>query len=279
MIISTDSTANLPIEYYERTGTKMIPLQICMDGEIYDDLSERLPLDDFYNKMRAGSVPKTAQINREAAREYFENLVNSGEDVIHISFSSSLSGNTSTIIKIAEEVNENHENKIYVIDCLNAAMGEGLQVIRANELKDQGKSVDEIVADINDYKTRVRSYFTINELKYLVNGGRVSKFSGIMGKLLNIKPMLKVDENGCLVPYKKVISRKKSISELAEVCIQNAKDLEHIFICHAVCLDEAKQVADLVESSLGVRPEIYDLTQVIGSHTGPGLLAIFFEQK
>lgn len=279
MILSTDSTSNLPRNYYKDYDISMIPLQIYLDGEIYNDLSKKLPVNDFYSKMKNGAVPKTAQINEQTAREYFEHLLATGDDVLHISFSSALSGNTSTIIKVAEELNQTHKNKVVVIDSLNASIGEGLLVLHARDLINEGKSIEEVSAAINELKTHTCSYFTVEHLKYLVRGGRVSKFSGALGSLLNIKPILRVDDEGRLVSYKKVISRKKSLNELANICANKIGDKKYVMIAHAVCEDEAKIVANLVNEQIGVLPQIVDLTQVIGSHTGPGLIALFFIGK
>ena len=279
MILSTDSTANLPKKLYKDLDISMIPLQIYLDGEIYDDLSEKLPVQEFYNKMKAGANPKTAQINEQTAREYFENLLATGDDVLHISFSSALSGNTSTIIRVAEELNKIHPNKIIVIDSLNASVGEGLLVLHARDLINEGKSIDEVAQTLNELKNRTCSYFTVDQLKYLVRGGRVSKLAGTIGSILNIKPILKVDPEGKLVSFKKIISRKKALNELANICVNNIDDKKYVYIAHAVCEDEAKIVANLVKEQVGVLPEIVDLTQVIGSHTGPGLIAIFFIGK
>lgn len=279
MILSTDSTANLPKDYYKEHNISMIPLQIYMDGEIYDDLSEKLPPEAFYQKMREGSEPKTAQINEQTAREYFESLLAKGEDILHISFSSALSGNTPTIMKIASELNETNKNRILVFDSLNASVGEGIFVLIAEDLMNEDKSIDEIYNTLTEMRHSSRAIFTVEQLKYLVRGGRVSKFSGVLGSLLNIKPILKVNDEGKLVGFKKVISRKKSILELADICASTIADNKYVYIAHAVCLDEAKILADTLESSIGKRPEIVDLTQVIGSHTGPGLIALFFIAK
>lgn len=276
MILSTDSTANLPKNYYGDMDIKMIPMQIYMDGEIYDDLSERLAPNDFYSKMKDGSFPKTAQINEERAREYFENLLSHGEDVLHISFSTALSGNTSTMIKVAEEINKTSKNKLIVYDTLNASMGEGLFVLIANDMKKEGKSIEEIVAHLDSIKNNVCSFFTVEQLKYLVRGGRLGKFSGIVGSLLNIKPILHVDNEGRLTSYKKVISRKKSISELASICAEKITDKKYVYITHTVCEEEANSLAAKLKEAIGAEPVVTDLTQVIGCHTGPGLLAVFF---
>lgn len=279
MILSTDSTANLPSSLYKEYEISMIPLQIYLNNEIYDDLSPKLPIKDFYNKMKEGAVPKTAQINEQLAREYFENLLATGDEVIHISFSSALSGNTSTIIRVANELNETHSNKLHVIDCLNASMGEGLLVLYAYDMKKEGKSAAEIVKSLEQLKTKCCSYFTVEQLKYLVRGGRVSKLSGVVGSLLNIKPILRVDDEGRLVAYKKVISRKKSIAALVEICKEKIGDKKYVYITHADAENEANEFAKMIETEIGVKPGVVDLTQVIGSHTGPGLLALFFVGK
>jgi len=279
MILSTDSTANLPKNLYKDLEVSMIPLQIYLDGEIYDDLSEKLPVQEFYNKMKAGANPKTAQINEQTAHEYFQRLLATGDDVLHISFSSALSGNTTTIIRVAEELNQTHPNKIIVIDSLNASIGEGLLVLYARDLINEGKSIDEITQTLNDLKNRTCSYFTVDQLKYLVRGGRISKLSGTIGSILNIKPILRVDDNGKLVSYKKVLSRKKALNELANICTSKIADKKYLYVAHAVCEEEAKIVANLVKEQVGALPEIVDLTQVIGSHTGPGLIALFFIGK
>ena len=279
MILSTDSTANLPKKIYEELNIQMIPMQIILNGEVYDDLSADLNPEEYYQKMRQGATPKTAQINVETAREYFEKLLAQGEDVLHISFSSALSGTTPSIIKLAEELNQNHENKLVIIDSLNAAMGEGLLVLYAHELIKSGKTIEEIAQELNEKKKKVCSFFTVEQLKYLVRGGRLGKLSGIVGSILNIKPVLTVDENGKLVSFKKVISRKKSIAELAHICEEKIEKGSKIFICHADCETEANELKAMLITSLGVNAEITEITQVIGCHTGPGLIAVFFFGK
>lgn len=279
MILSTDSTANLPKEYYEKLNIKMIPLQIILNDTTYDDLSEDLPTKEYYQKMREGATPTTAQINEFSAREYFENLLSLGEDIIHISFSSALSGTCATMKRVAEELNATNSNKIVVIDSLNASCGEGLLVLHAKDLINQGKSIDEVKEEIEKLVPYSCSYFTVEQLKYLVRGGRVGKFSGIVGTILNIKPVLRVDENGKLVSYKKIISRKKSIAEMCNIVTEKISDKKYVMISHAECEEDAQNLAKTLNETLGVTPIITDLTQVIGSHTGPGLLAVFFIGK
>lgn len=279
MILSTDSTANLPKEYYEKLNIKMIPMQIILNDETYNDLSEDLPTKDYYKKMREGATPTTAQINEYSARVYFEKLLESGEDVLHIAFSSALSGTCATMKRVADELNETHSNKVMVIDSLNASCGEGLLVLKAHDLIEEGKTIKEVKEEIERLIPYACSYFTVEQLKYLVRGGRVGKFSGIVGTILNIKPVLRVDENGKLVSYKKIISRKKSIAELSNIATEKLADKQYVMISHAECLEEAQDLAKNLKETFNVEPIITDLTQVIGCHTGPGLLALFFIGK
>ncbi len=276
MIISTDSTANLPKEYYKKYDIRMIPMQINLNDKTYDDLSEDLPPKEYYQQMREGAVPTTAQINDFRAKEYFESLLKENQDVLHIGFSSGLSASTNTLMRVAEELNKSHKNKVVVVDSLNAASGEGLLVLKARDLMLEGKTIDEIAAEIEKCRNSACSYFTVEALKYLVRGGRLSKVSGMLGTLLKIKPILRVDENGKLVAFKKVISRKKSIDALYKICEEKIADKKYLFINHAECKADAEKLAEMIYYGLGVKPVITDLTQVIGCHTGPGLLAVFF---
>ena len=275
-MLSTDSTANLPKEYYEKLNIKMIPMQIILNDTTYDDLSDKLPTKEYYESMRNGATPTTAQINEFSAREYFEKLLTAGEDILHICFSSAMSGTYSAIKRVVDDLNSNHSNQIYLVDSLNASCGEGILVLKAHELMNEGKSIEEIKTEIENLVPKTCSYFTVEQLKYLVRGGRVGKFSGIVGTLLNIKPVLRVDENGKLVSYKKVISRKKSITEIANIVSNKITDKKYVMISHAECLSDAEDLANTLKTTLGVEPIITDLTQVIGCHTGPGLIAVFF---
>ena len=279
MILSTDSTANLPVEYYQKLNINMIPMQILLENQIYNDLSKDLPVEMFYKKMSEGSTPTTAQINEFAAKQYFEDLLKQGEDILHISFSSALSGTTACVKKVAEELNATSKNKIYVIDSLNAAAGEGLVVMYAYDKMQSGASINEVIAEVNRIIPLAKSYFTVQDLKYLVRGGRVSKVSGFLGTMLNIKPVLKVDEAGRLVPFKKVISRKLAMRALLNIVKEQIGDSKYVFINHAVCPQDAQKIATTLKEELNITPVITDLTQVIGCHTGPGLLAVFFIAK
>lgn len=279
MILSTDSTANLPKELYKELKISMIPMQILLNNKIYDDLSEDLSPEKYYQQMREGATPTTAQINEATCEEYFENLLKQGEDILHIAFSSALSGTYEVAKRVAEELNAKNKNKIVVINSLNASMGQGLLVLKAHELNKSGKSIDEVASEVEKLIPYSCSYFTVDQLKYLVRGGRVSKFSGALGTLLNIKPILRVDEEGRLVAYKKVMSRGKSISTLADICAEKIADKSVVYITHAESKADAEKLAGILKEKLDVTPIMTDLTQVIGCHTGPGLIALFFFGK
>ena len=154
-----------------------------------------------------------------------------------------------------------------------------IREIPNEQKREYGQKINQVKTEIEKLIPYSCSYFTVEQLKYLVRGGRVGKFSGIVGTILNIKPVLRVDENGKLVSYKKVISRKKSISELSSIVTQKISDKQYVMISHAECEEEAKELSKNLNETLGVKPIITDLTQVIGCHTGPGLLAVFFVGK
>ena len=180
---------------------------------------------------------------------------------------------------IEDELNSINSNKIYIVDSLNASCGEGLLVLKAHEFIKQGKSIEPVKEELEKLIPYVCSYFTVEQLKYLVRGGRVGKFSGVVGTLLNIKPVLRVDENGKLVSYKKVVTRKKSIAEMVNIVANKIAEKENVLIAHAVCEEDAINFANSLKETLNIEATITDLTQVIGCHTGPGLLAVFFIGK
>lgn len=279
MILSTESTSNLPLDVCKQLGVEVIPMQIILNDATFLDFDKQLPLETFYQSMRDGATPTTAQINDFRAREYFEKLLARGQDVLHIGFSTGLSESTNTLKRVASELNATHKNKVVVVDSLNAASGEGMLVLYASDYIKQGKSIEEIASLLENLRPKINSIFTVEALKYLVRGGRLSKVSGMLGTLLKIKPILRVDENGKLVAFKKVISRRKSIGELINICKQNIAEKKYVYVNHAACKEDAELLAAELKKALGVTPVVTDISQVIGCHTGPGLLAVFFVSK
>ena len=286
-MIMTDSTVDLPKEYLtEELGVPYIPLTYLIDGQSYEDMIG-LTGEEFFAKVRAGSMPTTSQINPEQAREALEPYLKEGKDILYIAFSSGLSGTYNSIRMAAEELQEEYpERKLIVIDSLCACMGEGLLVYKAVQLKRAGKSLEEVAAWVEENKLHIMHNVTIDDLFHLHRGGRVSKAAGFFGGMLGICPLLNVDYEGHLTAREKVRTKKKVIQRIVQKMEENAEGglaySGKCYICQSECMDDAKAVAMLVESrfpNLNGKVEIYPIGATIGSHTGPGTVALFFWGK
>ena len=286
-MIMTDSTVDLPKEYLtEELGVPYIPLTYLIDGQSYEDMIG-LTGEEFFAKVRAGSMPTTSQINPEQAREALEPYLKEGKDILYIAFSSGLSGTYNSIRMAAEELQEEYpERKLIVIDSLCACMGEGLLVYKAVQLKRAGKGLEEVAAWVEENKLHIMHNVTIDDLFHLHRGGRVSKAAGFFGGMLGICPLLNVDYEGHLTAREKVRTKKKVIQRIVQKMEENAEGglaySGKCYICQSECMDDAKAVAMLVESrfpNLNGKVEIYPIGATIGSHTGPGTVALFFWGK
>ena len=284
-ILSCCSTADLTKEQLEEKDIKYIYFHYELNGvQHLDDLGQSIPFKDFYNKLASGAETKTSQINAEEFKQYFEPFLQEGKDIIHICLSSGLSGvvNSATIAKtILEE--EYPDRKIYIVDSLSASSGYGLLVDMAADLKASGKSIDELYEWVEANKLNIHHWFFSTGLSFYIKGGRVSKTAGTIGNLLNICPMLNVNDEGKLIPRAKIRTKKKAISAVVEQMkqyAQNGTDYNgKCFISHSNCFDDAKQVALLIESqfpNLDGKVRINYIGTTIGSHTGPGTVALFF---
>ena len=252
-----------------------------IDGEEYDGDVE-FDIISFYNKMRNGIMPTTSQVNPHTARERFQKYIDDGYDVLHISFSSGLSGSYNNVRLTALEMNEENEaNKIFVVDSLCASLGEGLLVHKAIQLKKEGKSIEEIVNWLEDNKLNVCHYFTVDDLNHLYRGGRVSKSTAILGTMIGVKPVLHVDNEGHLVPVSKVRGRRQSLNAL----VKNMKELideykeenDIVFISHGDDEKAANYVADLIKKEIGINSFLINyIGPTVGAHSGPGTIALFF---
>ena len=286
-MIMTDSTVDLPKEYLtEELGVPYIPLTYLIDGQSYEDMIG-LTGEEFFAKVKAGSMPTTSQINPEQAREALEPYLKEGKDILYIAFSSGLSGTYNSIRMAAEELQEEYpEQKLIIIDSLCACMGEGLLVYKAVQLKRAGKSLEEVAAWVEENKLHIMHNVTIDDLFHLHRGGRVSKAAGFFGGMLGICPLLNVDYEGHLTAREKVRTKKKVIQRIVQKMEENAEGglaySGKCYICQSECMDDAKAVAMLVESrfpNLNGKVEIYPIGATIGSHTGPGTVALFFWGK
>lgn len=278
-LISTDSTADLPADYVKLHNIFIHPLYYNFNGDVYGGDRDLTP-KEFYARMRSGEMPTTMATNPDFVHVAFTNQVEQGYDVLHISFSSVLSGSCSNATVNAREVCEEHpEATITVIDSCAASMGQGLLVHKAVMLKEQGKTMEEVVSWITKNKDHLCHQFTVDDLFHLHRGGRVSKTSAIIGTLINVKPVLHVDLEGRLIPLANVRGRKKALIKLVDNMEERIVGYENdiVFISHGDCLEDAQFVADLIKERLGIQNFIINyICPTIGAHSGPGTVALFF---
>lgn len=280
-VITTDNTADLPYSYYKQHDIEYMYLTYQMEGETYGKQDE-MEFKDFYERMRKGSMPTTSQVNSEEAKEVLRPLLIQGKDILHLAFSSGLSGSYNSVRMAAEELREEFpERKIVVIDSLCASLGEGLFVDKAVEMKEEGKSLEENAAWLEKNKLNFCHVFTVDDLFHLHRGGRVSKVAAVVGTMINLKPLLHVDNEGHLIPLKNVRGRRKSLSGLVTMMEERIGDWKDkntkIFISHGDCQEDAEYVARLVREKFGYETFLINtIGATIGAHAGPGTVALFF---
>ncbi len=280
--ISICSTADLPESYIQENQLGVVGLSYMFDdGEVHKRGND-LPEPVFYSKMREGQMPTTSQINPEEAKAAFEEYLKTTKEILQIAFSSGLSGSYNSLRIAAEELMEEHDDiKIIVVDTLAASLGEGLLVHKAVQLKKQGKSLEEVAAWLEEHKLNLVHMFTVDDLFHLYRGGRVSKATAILGTMVNIKPILHVDDEGHLIPLSKVRGRKKSLNTLVDYMedkMGSYRDQNDIFfISHGDSLEDAEYVAEEVKRRLGIESYLINyVSPTIGAHSGPGTIALFF---
>jgi DegV family protein with EDD domain len=280
-VITADSNCDLLPEYIKEKKIGIIPHYYDINGITYGDEINLTP-KEFYDKMREGLMPTTMASNPAVIRETFKKYVDQGLDVLHISFSSTLSGGHSNVATGAIEIcEENPGAKIYVLDSLNASMGEGLVIRKAVQLKEAGKGIDEIAEWIEANKLKFGVQFTVNDLFHLQRGGRVSKMTAIVGSMINVKPILVINNDGALVPAGTVRGRKKSLSTIVsnmEAQLGNQKQEDNtICVVHGDALEDAEYVAGLIRERLHTDNIIINsISPSIGAHSGPGAIGICY---
>jgi DegV family protein with EDD domain len=256
-----------------------------VDGTTYpDDLGQSIPFARFYQMMRDGAMTRTSQVAVGEYEEYFETFLRAGKDILHLTLSSGISGTLNSAVIAAEDLQEKYpERKIYIVDSLAASSGYGLFMDRLADLRDSGLSIDEVRDWAEDNKLRCMHWFFTSDLTFFIRGGRVSKASGMIGQMLNICPLLNVDAQGKLIPREKHRGKKKVIHAIVQKMKEQAENgLDYsgkCFISQSDCLSDARAVADAVEATfpkLDGKVRIFDIGTTIGSHTGPGTVALFF---
>ena len=278
-VITADSTVDLPKAFLEEKQVPVVSLSYIIDGATYRD-GEGLTSKEFYDKIREGAMPTTSQVNPEQARALFEPILKGGTDILHIAFTSGLSGTYNSCRIAAEELSEEYpDRKIVVVDSLCAASGGGMLLYKAIELKEQGKSFDEIVTWVEDNKLNVQHDVTVDDLFHLHRGGRVSKTSAVLGTIIKIKPIIHVNDEGKLIVIGKERGRKKALQTLVERMEEKSQGFENdiVMITHGDALEDAEYVKGLIQDKFGITNiMINPLGTVIGSHTGPGVIALFY---
>ena len=276
-VISVESTCDLTEKHVAEYGIALINMEYSVDGDIHMMGDGAYTNKQFYCKMREGSVTKTSQINEFRATEHLRSILSTGADVIHIAFSSSLSGTYGCFVAAADALKDEFPNaKIAIVDSLCACAGQGLLTVEVAEYL-KSHTFEETVEYAESIKHNVNHLFVVDDLKYLARGGRISKATALLGNTIHMKPVMHMNNKGELVAFKKVLSRKKSMLTLVDLTAQRfSKDGNRIYIAHADCIEDAQFVAERVEKLTGVKSEIMDLGMVIGSHSGPGTLAVFF---
>ena len=279
--ITTDSNSDLPQEYIDKFNTTIIPQYYSFGDTVYGD-ELNMPPAEFYDKMKGGGLPQSQANNPAVIEDKFRAILDKGADIIHIAFSSALSGSYNNVCMVARELlDEYTDARITVIDSLNVSLGESIMVIHANTLKANGASYEDIVASLDEFKHHINVQFTVDDLFHLQRGGRVSKTTAVVGSALNLKPFLYVTNEGALSSNGTVRGRKKSISSLVDKMVASLEaDTDYslpVGIVHGNCIEDAKSLADIVKSKTKFTTVIInDISPSIGTHSGPGALGLVY---
>lgn len=279
--ITTDSNSDLPKEYIEKYNTTIIPQYYSFGDTVYGDELHMAPAE-FYEKMKEGGLPQSQANNPAVIEDKFRAILDTGCDIIHVAFSSALSGSYNNVCMVARELEEDYpDTKITVIDSLNVSLGEAMMVIRGNEMKESGASYEEVVNYLNELKDHINVQFTVDDLFHLQRGGRVSKTVAVVGSALNLKPFLYVTDEGGLASAGTARGRKKSLRTLVDrmkaTIDENTDYTLPVGIVHGNCIEDANFIADLVKAETKFTNIIInDISPSVGAHAGPGALGILY---
>ncbi len=280
-IIAASSTTDLTQEYAKEHNLTLLPFSFMIDGKVYaDDFGKSMSLADFYSTIRGGASASTSLVNAGVYEKFFSEMLEKKLDILYIELSSALTGSVDNAISVAEKLNAKYENKVYIVDSLSASRGFGLLIHYALKMQKEGKSAEEVHQWIEKNKLNFIHWFTVDDLNHLKRGGRVSAASAFVGTMLKIKPVLNVDNQGRLIPRFKIRGRKKSLQTMVEQMKSDIlnPDGQTVFIGHADCPEDAQYVESLIRNEF---PTITDIQiapigPVIGAHSGPGTIALFY---
>lgn len=280
-VILTESSCDLTPELVEQAGVEVLPLTFTMEGKTYPHYPDgrALPIETFYQRMRDGATAITAAANVAELSDGMETHLRQGKDILFLCFSSGLSSTRDACSMAARELEEQYpQRRICTVDTLAACGGQGLLVLLAGRKRQAGASLEEVRDFAEETKLHLAHWFTVNDLTYLKRGGRVSPAAAAVGTMLNIKPVLHVDDEGHLVPVEKVRGRKAAVQALLRRMEETSlRPQETVLISHACCLEEAEALGAIVKERFGPREILVtDVGPIIGTHTGPGMLSLFF---
>ena len=284
-ILSCCSTVDLNKDFLAKREIEFISLHFEVDGVPYtDDFGESISSDELYAAMLAGADTKTSQVNASEFEAYFETFLKQGKDILHVSVSSGVSGTYNSANIARNELLERYpKRKILLVDSLGGSSGSGLFMERLADLRDEGKSIDEVYEWAEEHKLELQHWLFSTDLTFFVRGGRISKTSGFVGGLLNICPVMDVSVDGKITPRRKIRTKRKVMEVLVEQMVSLAKDglnySEKCFMCHSGCFEDARKVADMIEerfTKLKEKVQIFNIGPAIGCHAGPGTVGIFF---
>lgn len=281
-VIVTDSSCDLPDSLVRELEIHVAPLAFIMDDKTYWNYSDNreMSLEEFYGKIAEGNMATTNALNPSQAAEAIEPFLKEGKDVLVLSFSSGLSTTFNSFKMATEELSAQYpERKVYAVDTLCASLGQGMLVYQAAKLRQQGKTIEEVRDWAEENKLHQCHWFTVNDLFHLKRGGRVSAATAVMGTMLQIKPVMHVDDEGHLINVSKARGRKASLMAIVDKVAELGVDLasQTMFVCHSACPEDAQLVADEVKRRYGVQEVIINsIGPVIGAHTGIGCVAVFF---
>lgn len=274
-----DATASMPEQWHTEKDVCYLPHATVIDGkENWDNFGKDMPIEAVYTYIRGGGMPSTAQGSQEQIYHFFDESGKKGLDALYVAFSSGLTGTIGTAAAIAAELTEKYpERKFVCFDTLAASCGHGLLAILAQQLREQGASVDETVAVLTERRLKVCHFFTVDDLNHLYRGGRLSKTAALVGTLVGIKPVLYVNDEGRLVPLGKKRGRRAAMEELVRLTREYIREDKTVYIMHGDCLDEAKQLGALLLAQIPDAQIHYTLiAPTIAVHAGPGTLATVF---
>ena len=277
-VMITDSACDILPEKLKEWDVELIRLPYLFTDDGKEHLDQDQPMHEFYNEMREGRVAKTSGINEDTFQNVFASFLEAGKDILYLAFSSGLSVTCENAKKVAAQLSEQYpDRKIRVVDSLCASAGQGLFVYLAVKNRDKGMNLDENADAMEADKLHLCHWFTVEDLKYLKRGGRISAATALLGTALNVKPVLHVDNEGHLIKMIQTHGRKKSIRKMAEKLGETILEDTPIFISHGDCPEDAQLLAKIIREEYGREVELITLIgSVIGAHAGPGTLALFF---